>query len=59
MPEPTTTAAWGPATQHNAALRNLANKLVGKLWWCLEHEEPWDESTAWPPMEEHPQHIAV
>ncbi len=25
---------------HNAALRNRANKLIGKLWWCLEHEEP-------------------
>lgn len=20
---------------HNAALRNLANKLLGRLWWCL------------------------
>lgn len=33
---------------HNAALRNLANKLLGKLWWCLTHGQEWDESTAWP-----------
>lgn len=32
---------------HNAALRNLANKLLGKLWWCLRHHQTWDESTAW------------
>lgn len=34
---------------HNAALRNLANKLLGRLWWCLQNQQPWDESTAWPP----------
>lgn len=33
---------------HNAALRNLANKLLGKLWWCLAHRQEWDEATAWP-----------
>ncbi len=33
---------------HNAALRNLANKLVGRLWWCLQHNEPWDDCAAWP-----------
>lgn len=32
---------------HNAALRHLANKLLGKLWWCLEHQRPWDDQTAW------------
>jgi len=32
---------------HNAALRNLANKLLGRLWWCLHHHEPWDETAAW------------
>jgi len=32
---------------HNAALRNLANKLIGRLWWCLQNNEPWDEATAW------------
>lgn len=33
---------------HNAALRNLANKLLGRLWWCLQHGTSWDEDTAWP-----------
>lgn len=32
---------------HNAALRNLANKLLGKLWWCLRTGQRWDEATAW------------
>jgi transposase len=32
---------------HNAALRNLANKLLGRLWWCLQNQKPWDEETAW------------
>ncbi len=33
---------------HNAALRNLANKLLGRLWWCLANDKPWDEDAAWP-----------
>jgi len=33
---------------HNAALRNLANKLLGRLWWCLQNNELWDEQAAWP-----------
>jgi transposase len=33
---------------HNAALRNLANKLLGRLWWCLANNQPWDEHAAWP-----------
>lgn len=33
---------------HNAALRNLANKLLGRLWWCMQHQQPWNESNAWP-----------
>lgn len=33
---------------HNAALRNLANKLLGRLWWCLQHNEAWDDQAAWP-----------
>jgi transposase len=33
---------------HNAALRNLANKLIGRLWWCLVNNQPWDEQGAWP-----------
>ena len=32
---------------HNAALRNLANKLIGRLWWCLQNNQPWDETAAW------------
>ena len=36
---------------HNAALRNVANKLIGRMWWCLEHGEPWDEGAAWPTPE--------
>jgi transposase len=32
---------------HNAALRNLANKLIGRLWWCLQNNEPWDDNAAW------------
>jgi transposase len=35
---------------HNAALRNLANKLLGRLWWCLKHNQPWDDDTAWAPL---------
>ncbi|MDZ7884170.1 MAG: IS110 family transposase [Mycobacterium sp.] len=35
--------------RHNAALRNLANKLLGRLWWCLQHGEPWDDERAWAP----------
>jgi transposase len=33
---------------HNAALRNLANKLLGRLWWCLQQEQRYDETIAWP-----------
>jgi len=33
---------------HNAALRNLANKLLGRLWWCLTNKPAWDDNAAWP-----------
>ncbi len=33
---------------HNAALRNLANKNIGRLWWCLHHDQPWNDAAAWP-----------
>lgn len=33
---------------HNAALRNLANKLLSRLWWCLVNNQTWDETAAWP-----------
>jgi transposase len=32
---------------HNAALRNLANKLLGRMWWCLQNDQLWDEQAAW------------
>jgi transposase len=32
---------------HNAALRNLANKLLGRLWWCLKNQRLWDDDAAW------------
>jgi transposase len=44
---------------HNAALRNLANKLVGRLWWCLINNEPWDEEAAWPDQQPAPQTVAA
>ena len=33
---------------HNAALRNLANKLLAKLRYCLQHGVLYDETLAWP-----------
>ncbi len=44
---------------HNAALRNVANKLLGKLWWCLQHHQKWDETTAWPLPTTPPKSIAA
>ena len=44
---------------HNAALRNLANKLLGRLWWCLHHHEPWDDTAAWPLPEPDPATAAA
>jgi transposase len=38
---------------HNAALRHLANKLLGRLWWCLVHNVGWDERQAWPRATAH------
>ena len=32
---------------HNGALRNLSNKLVGRIWWCLHNNQVWDENAAW------------
>jgi transposase len=34
--------------RHNAALRNVANKLLGRLWWCLVNDVAWDDDAAWP-----------
>jgi len=44
---------------HNAALRNLANKLLGRLWWCLQNNEPWDDHAAWPPPPQNHQQVAA
>ena len=44
---------------HNAALRNLANKLLGRLWWCLANNQPWDDAAAWPDREPRPKTIAA
>ena len=45
--------------RHNAALRNLANKLLGRLWWCLVNNQPWDDDAAWPHRAEHPNPVAA
>lgn len=44
---------------YNAALRNLANKLLGRLWWCLQNEQPWDDAAAWPHLPQPPQQAAA
>lgn len=44
---------------HNAALRNLANKLLGRLWWCLQNNEPWDDHAAWPTQPHTPEQLAA
>ncbi|MBO1766700.1 IS110 family transposase [Allobranchiibius sp. GilTou38] len=44
---------------HNAALRNLANKNLGRLWWCLANEQPWDENQAWPATPATPRETAA
>jgi hypothetical protein len=36
---------------HRAALRQLANRLVGILHGCLKTNTVYDEATAWPPDE--------
>jgi hypothetical protein len=33
---------------HNQALRALANRLVAILHGCLRHDQPYDETIAWP-----------
>ena len=41
---------------HNAALRQLANRLVGILHGCLKTGTLYDETTAWP---QHTKQIAA
>ena len=36
---------------HHAALRALANRLVGILHGCLRHGTAYDEATAWPRLD--------
>jgi transposase len=43
---------------HHAALRQLANRLVGILHGCLKTGELYDETTAWPEHEPGEQHAA-
>jgi transposase len=38
-------------TEHNAALRKVANRLVGILHGCLKTRTLYDEATAWPNRE--------
>jgi hypothetical protein len=42
-------------TEHNPALRKLANRLVGILHGCLKTRTLYDEATAWPHREKTPQ----
>jgi len=44
---------------HNAALRHLANKLLGRLWWCWQHHQPWDDNAAWPELHKAADQIAA
>lgn len=44
---------------HNAALRNLANKLLGRLWWCLQTGQHWDDEAAWPTPATTPEAFAA
>ena len=41
---------------HNAALRQLGNRLVGILHGCLKTRTPYDESVAW---SQHTQRVAA
>lgn len=44
---------------HNAALRNLANKLIGRMWWCITNNQPWDEAVAWDAPSTAPKVVAA
>src|SRR5262249_56636438 len=44
---------------HNAALRQLANRLVGILHGCLKTGTTYDEATAWPHGVGHTQPLAA
>ena len=36
-----------------------ANKLLGRLWWCLTNNQPWDEHAAWPRLVTNPEPVAA
>ena len=44
---------------HNAALRQLSNRLVGILHGCLKTSTCYDEATAWPSRQAHPEPLAA
>jgi hypothetical protein len=44
---------------HNGALRNLANKLLGRLWWCLQNGQLWDDAAAWPTARTEVESVAA
>lgn len=45
-------ACRGRGANHNAALRQLGNRLIGILHGCLRHGTYYDETTAWPSVTE-------
>ncbi|MBQ1117323.1 IS110 family transposase [Streptomyces sp. C3-3] len=44
---------------HASALRNLFNRMVGQLYYCLQHHEPYDEALAFPAPSEAPAATAA
>jgi hypothetical protein len=44
---------------HHAALRQLSNRLVGKLHSCLRTHTPYDEHTAWGHHPKNDQQVAA
>ena len=46
-------------SEHNPALRQLANRLVGIQHGCLKTRTLYDEATAWPPHAAKPQKAAA
>jgi hypothetical protein len=45
--------------RHNAALRNVTNKLLGRPWWCLANDLAWDDAAAWPTLAKAPEQAAA
>jgi hypothetical protein len=40
--------AWARVTQRPGVCRNLFNKLLGQLYYCLQHHQTFDEAKAFP-----------